>query len=180
MNPNEAYGQRTATGEVTLIRLLPASVERVWSFLTDSEKRGRWLAAGELEPRVGGRVELNFHHASLSAEKTPPPKYAELTCGHQLVGRVTKYDAPRVLAYTWPGEAAPSEVTFTLTDEGGQTRLVITHTKLGELEAQTSVAAGWHVHVAVLLAELEGREPPPFWSTHEKLEQEYGRRLGQG
>lgn len=174
------FGKRTAPAEVTLVRVLPAPVERVWSYLTDSGKRGRWLASGVLEPRVGGTIELNFLHANLSEEKTPPAKYAAMAAGHRMTGKVTKYEPPRVLAYTWEGEDELSEVTFTLAPEGaGRTRLVIRHAKLGNAEMERSVAAGWHVHVAILLAELEGAKPPPFWSTHAKLENEYARVLAE-
>jgi len=35
------------------------------------------------------------------------------------------------------------------------------------------VAGGWHTHLAILAAELEGRAPPPFWATHAGKEEEY-------
>ena len=35
-----------------------------------------------MDLRVGGRVDLHFHHADLSAEKTPPERYKELENGH--------------------------------------------------------------------------------------------------
>ena len=37
-------------------RVLPGPIERVWAYLTESEKRGRWLASGPMELNVGGRV----------------------------------------------------------------------------------------------------------------------------
>jgi uncharacterized protein YndB with AHSA1/START domain len=46
-----------------LERLLPGPVERVWAYLTESEKRATWLCGGEFELRVGGRVRLEFDHA---------------------------------------------------------------------------------------------------------------------
>ena len=58
------YGIVTEAGAVRFERLLPGPIERVWAYLTEPEKRGTWLAAGPMELRVGGRVELNFHHAS--------------------------------------------------------------------------------------------------------------------
>src|SRR5688572_98900 len=59
-------------------RVLPGPIERVWAYLTESEKRGRWLAAGPMELRVGGRVELTFRNSELSAHAEPPPdKYKD-------------------------------------------------------------------------------------------------------
>ena len=52
-------------------RVLPGPIERVWAYLTESEKRGRWLAAGPMELRVGGRVELTFRNTDLSAHAEP-------------------------------------------------------------------------------------------------------------
>ena len=76
------YGIVTEAGAVRFERLLPGPIERVWAYLTDPDKRGTWLAAGPMELRVGGQVELNFHHADLSAEKTPPDRYKKLEGGH--------------------------------------------------------------------------------------------------
>lgn len=44
-------------------RLLPGPVERVWAYLTESKKRATWLAAGEFDLRLGGKIELlTIHH----------------------------------------------------------------------------------------------------------------------
>jgi hypothetical protein len=37
----------------------------------------------------------------------------------------------------------------------------------------TSVGAGWHTHVALLIAQLAGNSRPPFWAMHERLKGEY-------
>jgi len=47
-------------------RLLPGPVERVWAYLTESKKRATWLAAGEFDLRIGGRIELHFDNDKLS------------------------------------------------------------------------------------------------------------------
>lgn len=43
--PPGEYGVVTEPGTIRLERVLPGPLERVWSFLTESERRGRWLAA---------------------------------------------------------------------------------------------------------------------------------------
>ena len=40
------YAKRVSKDAVRFERLLPGPIERVWSYLTDSEKRGKWLASG--------------------------------------------------------------------------------------------------------------------------------------
>jgi uncharacterized protein YndB with AHSA1/START domain len=44
----EAYGVLTEPATLKIQRLLPGPIERVWAYLTDSELRRRWLAAGEM------------------------------------------------------------------------------------------------------------------------------------
>jgi uncharacterized protein YndB with AHSA1/START domain len=178
-NPISEHGELTGPDEFRLVRLLPASVERAWDYLVDSGKRGKWLASGPLDARVGGRVELHFVHATLTPhQETIPEKYREMCAGEQIMrGTVTRCEAPRLLAFTW-GEAdgSQSEVTFELSPRDAKTVLVITHRKLGR-EWLTSVAAGWHTHVGILIDHLDGKVPPPFWSTHLRVESEYEKRL---
>ena len=41
-----AHGELLEPMTVRIERMLPGPIERVWSYLTDSEMRGRWLATG--------------------------------------------------------------------------------------------------------------------------------------
>lgn len=68
------FGVIPEPGTVRFERLLPGPIERVWAFLTESDKRGTWLASGEMELRVGGRVALHFRHTDLSPVKEPTPE----------------------------------------------------------------------------------------------------------
>lgn len=173
----EEHGTATGPGTVRIERRLPGPVERVWAYLTESEKRGRWLAPGGMEPRAGGAVELRFRHADLSAEKQPPARYAAMAEGHVVHGTVTRWEPPGLLAYTWGDGGEDSEVTFELTPRDGEVLLVVTHRRLRSRGEMASVAAGWHAHLGILLDRLEGREPRGFWSTHARLEAEYAERL---
>jgi uncharacterized protein YndB with AHSA1/START domain len=175
---NEALGGSTAPGEVRIERWLPGPVERVWTYLTDPEKRGLWLAPGAMELRVGGRVEHRFRHAELSHETKPPAKYGDYENGHVMYGTVLACEPPRLLRYTWGDGTEDSEVTFELLPlEDDEVRLVVTQRRLRSLEGMTSVAAGWHTHLGILLDRLEGRQPRGFWSTHGRLEAEYAERF---
>jgi uncharacterized protein YndB with AHSA1/START domain len=174
----DAFGVAIEPGVVRFERLLPGPVERVWTYLTDSEARGLWLATGEMEPRVGGRVTLHFHHKDLSSIPEPTPeRWRAIEDGVTSTGRVTRWEPPHVLAFTWSDEAEPSEVVFELTPHADGTRLVLTHRKLASRADMLDVSGGWHIHLGVLVARLQGRPPGGFWSAHQRIDGLYDRRL---
>src|SRR5262249_15011342 len=113
-------------GTVRLERLLPGPVERVWAYITESDKRAKWFAGGEWELRVGGSAPLNFDHASLSSDKTPPEKYKEKGKGApKFQGRITRFEPMRVIAHTMIWDSGETEVTYELTPRGKQVLLTI-------------------------------------------------------
>jgi uncharacterized protein YndB with AHSA1/START domain len=169
------YANRIAPDTVRLERLLPGPLERVWSFLTESDKRARWLAAGHMELEAGGKVELNFAHDQLSHEPTPE-KYRGMPMS--FTGKVLRIEAPRLLSFTWlETQGVHSEVTFELAPRGDEVLLTITHRKLADRASVLSVSGGWDAHVGILEDVLRQRTPRGFWSTHAQLETEYGRRF---
>jgi uncharacterized protein YndB with AHSA1/START domain len=171
------FGVVTEARTVRMERRLPGPIERVWEYLTDSKKRGKWFAPGTMELRVGGKVELNFNHADLSAEKIPPEKYKDKVCGVSMQGIITACEPPRLLSFTF-GDAG--EVTFELTPKGKDVLLVLTHRKLKDRAMMVGVSTGWHSHLAILIDNLNGVEPRPFWTTVTKMEVEYEKRIPQG
>ncbi len=172
------YGERVDEKTVRFERLLSGPLERVWDYLTDSDKRATWFAGGETELRVGGKVEMHFHNASLSTKPDidPPEKYRELPEKLSFGGTVTRCEPPLVLAHTWDFEGGQSEVCYELEEAGDQVRLVLTHRKLASFDEVLSVSGGWHTHLDILEDVLEGREPDAFWKAHAPLEHEYERR----
>ena len=56
VNP-DAYGVLTEPATLTIQRMLPGPIERVWAYLTESDLRRKWLAAGEMEMKVGAPFE---------------------------------------------------------------------------------------------------------------------------
>src|SRR5262245_56413674 len=92
------YATRIAPDTVRLERLLPGPIERIWGFLTEPEKRARWLAGGKFELRAGGKVELDFKHDQLSAEPTPA-KYKDVPMCFG--GQVLRCEPPKLLEFTW-------------------------------------------------------------------------------
>lgn len=177
--PLDDYGVVTASDTVRIERLLPGPIQRVWDYLTESELRGKWFASGELDARVGGRIELVFNNSALTEnDDQPPPKYAQYAGETRMEGQITEFDPPRVLAYTW-GESpmTDSHVRFELSAQGEQVRLAVTHTRLPSREQMLSVAAGWHTHLDILRAQLTDRTPEGFWRMHTRMEGEYARRI---
>ncbi|MCT7376165.1 SRPBCC family protein [Chelativorans salis] len=172
----EVHGVVTAPDTVRIERLLPGPVERIWEYITQSEKRRQWLAAGEMELFVGGRVEHLFRHRELSSEPTPE-RYRHFEESPPMLGEVTEYDPPRLLAYRWPGDNGESEIIFELFSEGARVRLVLTHRRLPDTETMVSVASGWEAHLGILVDRLSGQKPRGFWSAHAGLEKAYAEKF---
>jgi len=184
-------GDITATGAVRFQRELPGPIERVWSYLVDSEKRGKWLATGPMDARVGGRVDFKFVHRDLSPECGETPerfrKYESSPC--EFTGKVTRCEPPRVLVITWGGTTdACSEVTFELTavkgtgkcgtdEKSDKILLTLTHRRLPNRGEKLSVSGGWHTHLDVLADHLEGKTPKFFWTTFAEMEQIYDAQI---
>jgi len=162
-------------GTVKMERLLPGPVERVWAYLTESEKRATWLAAGEFDLRLGGTIRLEFDNCNLSSDKVAPPKYKGREMG-TFDGKITRLEPMRVLAYTWMWNGGDTEVTYELTPRGKDVLLTIVHRRLAPRDLVLSVMSGWDVHTGILADVLNGIEPRPFWKTHSKLESEYAAR----
>lgn len=173
------FAVATGSDAVRIERVLPGPIERVWSYLTESELRRKWLASGSMDLRSGGAVKLHFQHDELSpVAETIPKKYETLRDGHDMIGRITQCDPPRLLSYTWSEESGRhSEVTFELAAQGDEVRIVVTHRLLANRDDMVSVAGGWHTHLDILADRLHDRTPPGFWSAHAKVEEEYRRRL---
>ena len=177
---NDQLGKLVAPATLVLERMLPGPIERVWAYLTDSEKRSQWFAAGDMDLRVGGKVELIFDNNDLSPIKEETPEKYKDVCdtGAAMHGHILTIEAPKLLSYTWSeDEDGMSEVTFELVEVDDKVKLTLTHRKLFENETLVGVAAGWHAHVAIMIDILEGKTPRPFWSNHMSLEDDYRKRF---
>lgn len=127
-------------------RILPASPERAWSFLTETGRLTEWYGQGVIDPREGGKVEL---------------------MGGHIRGVVTGWRPGKFLAYTWnvfsPGETVSawpvSYLEFALAPEGQGTKLTLTHRPIIKA-VQPQTLMGWHTYLDLLDAGVRGEAVP--------------------
>ncbi len=142
---DQGYGTlegRDGRGVVRLERRLAATPEEIWPLLVEPAEVATWLATLAIEPRVGGAYTLTF--ANLTAVSR---------------GHITAFAPPTLLEYRWyEGEAIESLVRFELRAAGpAATDLTLTHTLLNVATDLHEYAAGWHAHLDLLVARLDGR-----------------------
>lgn len=168
----DAYGVLTEPATLTIRRRLPGPVERVWAYLTEGDLRRQWLAAGEMEMKLGGTCEFVWRNDELTDPpgERPPGHSAE----HRMEVRITELDPPRKLAITWGRSGG---VSFLLEPQGDEVLLTLVHHRLPDRETMLMVGAGWHMHLDVLVARVSGRKPDAFWDGWSRLRQEYEQRL---
>mgnify|MGYP001817736645 CR=1 FL=1 len=173
------YGELLDESTVRFERMLPGPIERVWSYIIESDKRKQWLCAGDISAGDGANVDMHFHNESLSeAEDIEiPEKYAHMPREMTFSGTVTRWDPPNAVSHTWEFGDESSEVSYDLEAVGDKVRLVLTHRRLESPRTVLDVSAGWHTHLDILVDVLEEHQPKPFWKTHSALEEEYAERL---
>lgn len=166
------YGALTEPATLTIQRLLPGPIERIWAYLTESELRSQWLAAGRMEMKVGASFELVWRNDELT---DPPGRRPSGFSGeHRMQSRITELEPPRRIAFAWEGSG---DVSFELEPKGSQVLLTVVHRRLPDRATMLLVGAGWHMHLDLLVARATGRAPEPFWDGWSRLRTEYDRRL---
>ena len=168
---NDTYGEAISPSELRIVRLMPASPERVWAYLTESEKSKQWLAQIDSEVKVGQPYKKVFNHENITDEATPEEFKAHK--GHSTKGEVLIYDPYNTFSYTWIMSETPTEVVFELQPQGENTLLTLTHRKLPARDNMLSVGPGWHAHLDVLITKLAKDAPKPFWANFMKLKTSY-------
>lgn len=169
---SNGYGVVSAPATMTIQRVLPGPIERVWAHLVDSELRRKWLAAGVMELKVGAPFKLTWRNDELNDPpgKRPPGFDEE----HSLECAITALEPPRKLAITW---GRSDGVTFELEPQGNDVLLTLTHRRLPDRPTLLNISAGWHTHLDVLVARLNDRTLPPFWPTWQQLKADYDKRI---
>ena len=168
----DAFGVLTGPDTLTIQRLLPGPVERVWDYLTQSELRRQWLAAGEMALAVGAPFEFVWRNDELTRPSGQRP--AGSPEEHRLACRITELDPPKKLAITW---GSTGGVTFTLEPVGTKVLLTLVHRRVPDRSMLLNVSSGWHTHLDILAARMAGEEPKPFWDEINRLKPDYDRRI---
>jgi len=150
---------------VQFVRILPGPIEKVWSYLADSDKRRQWLGSGTLPARVGERFSLHIKHSDywpgdVSADQRQVMNDAE----HKMMHVLLALEPPYHLAYSFQPEGwEETRVEFHLAPEGAdKVRLTLTHSKLGDRRHAADASHGWQGHLEILARKLEGKALPGF------------------
>ena len=167
------FGTLTEGSTLVIQRWLPGPAERVWNYLIDSDLRQKWLAAGDMDLAPGASVELVWRNDRISHASDPRP--AGFPEEQRMQSHVIAIDPMRMLTIAW----GKGDVTFDLKEQGDKVLLTLTHRGLDDRAARTMIAAGWHMHLDILAAEVAGVELPSFWSGWATLRDVYEQRLPQ-
>lgn len=167
------HGRLVEPTTLEIQRLLPGPIERVWSYLTEDALRRKWLAAGAMDLTVGAQFELVWRNDEL----TDPPgrRPADFGPEHRMASRILAVEPPRRLAFAWGSEGG--SVDMTLAPRGDKVLLTIVHRRIVSRDGRLSIAAGWHAHLDVLAAKLDGSVAAPHWDRWTALKAEYAQRL---
>lgn len=141
-------------------RHLRHPVEQVWAALTSPVQLAQWLAPGEIELTLGGRVFLAFTDDDSVID-----------------GQVTAIAPPRLLEFTWTDKDDDRGfVRWELLADDGGTRLVLTHTLPEAARAFGLPAlAGWHSLLEQLAPLLDGQPVPAAPDRWQALYDHYAR-----
>jgi len=129
---------------------IDAPRERVFALVASPDEMRKWFRPSLFEPEVGGRAEFTFPFDDEDWVN---------------IGKVTVYDPPSRVAYTWAWQRTPTpvqtEVTFDLIAEGGSTLLRLTHTGFIEESQMRGHDEGWAYWLDRLLVIGNGGDPGP-------------------
>jgi len=167
-----AYGSLVEPATLKIERILPGPIERVWAYLTESDLRRQWFASGEMELKVGAPFEFVWRNDELT--NPPGQRPAGFSGEHRMKNEIIEVDPPRKLAFTF-GNAG--DVSFELEPKGNKVLLTVTHRRLPDRGTTMKVGPGWHMHLDVLVARMNGTEPEPFWDGISRLQKEYEKRI---
>ena len=158
-------------GVVRFERILDAPVERVWDYLVDEDLRKTWLGGGTIELVPGGRASIWYDNANITDE---PQREDDTFEPHFENGTVVAVDPPHLLSYTWREWFGQNcVVSFELSGVGDRTRLVLTHSRVATVALSLDVARGWHVHLEVLSARIDGTPMPHLWERFDEVGKHY-------
>jgi uncharacterized protein YndB with AHSA1/START domain len=127
---------------------LPATANAVFAALTKPEQMDRWVATSAyVDPKVGGTYTYGWTE-EVDGRKTAagPTKILEIESGRLLVH-----------GWFWPGESAPTKVSWEIKGEGATSNLVLTHSGFSPSDKIEGYVQGWAAFLSKLKSLLEGK-----------------------
>jgi uncharacterized protein YndB with AHSA1/START domain len=167
----DVFGALVEPATLRMQRLLPGPVERVWSYLADSNLRRQWLCAGALGTKAGDTFEWVWRNDELTSPVGERPEGFDEE--KRMQGRITEIRAPYRLGYEWPGVG---HVIFDLEPQGKDVLLTVIHERIPNARTALGVSTGWHAHLDLLATRLAGGKAEPFWDAMVRLRKIYERR----
>jgi uncharacterized protein YndB with AHSA1/START domain len=167
----DGYGSLIEPATFKIQRLLPGTIDRIWAYLTEGNLRQQWLAAGDMDLKVGAEFELVWRNDQLTSP--PGQRPAGFPDEQRMQSRITELDPPRRLTFTW----GAGDVTFDLEPKGKDVLLSVTHRRLPDRAMTLMVGAGWHIHLDILAAHIRGSSLEPFWDGWSRLKADYDQRI---
>ena len=159
--------EQTATDSVVIERSFDAPIDLIWQMWTDQEHFAAWygptgarIPVATMDVRVGGSrlvcMEMTTPNGDMQMWFTG--EYREVTPPVRLVYTESMCDAEGTIltpAQTGMPDGHPTttEITVELTDDGGRTRVVLTH---AGVPAGSPGEAGWQMALDKLAALVAG------------------------
>jgi uncharacterized protein YndB with AHSA1/START domain len=150
-------------------RRLSHPVERVWRAIAEPDELEHWFPSEVVVEELGLGAEISFEFEDMPID-----------AASTMTGRVTGFDPPRLLAFTWGPPGHVDHLRFELEPvDGGEECVLRMTVGLGAEDKAARDAAGWHVCLDRLERFVSGEDGPAVtgadgdWRT---LYQEYERR----
>lgn len=156
--------------ELRFERRLRHAPERIWKALTTGEGLACWLAEADIDPRPGGRMELNFRQPDHEFMPDTPDRRRQSN-------QVLTIEPFTVFEHTF-GSNPESVVSWRLTPDGDGTHVTLTHwipDAWGGM--RSNVLSGWHHHMEGLDDAVRGVRHPWSWDRWFALRDAYAARL---
>lgn len=127
-----------------------ASIEQLWSALTEPDRLSRWIGTWTGEPKVGGTVRFQLLH---EPEVCPPEEVTIVAC-----------DPPRQLVVDFPSPDGPWRIELVLSATTTGSSLLFTQWLFGA-DSAADAGPGWHWYLDRLASTLGEAPPTPDWDS---------------
>ncbi|URD61278.1 SRPBCC family protein [Sphingomonas sp. KRR8] len=161
---------RMGPDTIRLERLLDASIETVWRYLTEADLRRTWFMGGT-DASDQGEFDLVIDHDNLSDEVVPYPESYAASKGKTMREKVLRFEPPNLLETTFGG-GEQGIVTYALQARGGQTLLTLTHRGITSPTGPQNFGSGWTSHLEMLAHRVAGTGVANFWTLHAQSQEE--------